>query len=71
MLIHDPLGSGRKRKASGYEYMRSRQEDVEGQLHEETRVNGGLLVLLEQGGEARSERTGRAVDAYEGGGTRA
>ena len=48
MLIHDPLGSGRKRKASGYEYLRSRQEEVEGQLHEETRVNGGLLDLLEQ-----------------------
>ncbi len=46
--VPDALGCGRKRKASGYEYLRSRQENVEGQLHEETRVKAGLLVLLEQ-----------------------
>jgi hypothetical protein len=45
-IVPDVLGSGRKRKASGYEYLRSRQESVEGQLHEEKRVNAGLLVLL-------------------------
>ncbi len=48
MLNPNPLESGRKRKASGYEYLRSRQEDVEGQLHEETRVKAGMLVLLEE-----------------------
>jgi hypothetical protein len=46
--VPDVLGCGRKRKASGYEYMRSRQESVEGQLHEEKREKAGLLVLLEQ-----------------------
>jgi chromosome segregation ATPase len=44
----DALGSGRKRNRSGYEYLRSWRENVEGQLHEETRVKAGLLVLLEQ-----------------------
>jgi hypothetical protein len=60
--VHDSLGSGRKRKAGGYEYLRSNWRNVEGQLHDETRVKVK---------EAQSERTRRAVDAYEGGGTRA
>ncbi len=47
-IVPDVLVSGRKRKASGYEYLRSRQENVEGLLHAETRVKAGLLVLLEQ-----------------------
>jgi hypothetical protein len=44
------LGSGRKRKASGYEILRSRQESVEAQLqlHEEKIENADLVVLLEQ-----------------------
>jgi chromosome segregation ATPase len=45
--VPDVLGRGIKRKASGYEYMRSRQESAEAELEVEKREKDVLLKLLE------------------------
>jgi hypothetical protein len=45
--VPDVLGRGIKHKASGYEYMRSRQESAEAELEVEKREKDALLKLLE------------------------
>ncbi len=44
----DVLARGRKRKASGYDYMRSRQESAEAELDVEKRGRNALSNLLEK-----------------------
>ncbi len=59
----DVLERGRKRKASGYDYMRSRQESVEVELDVEKREKRALSNLLEKAQRSVKRLTEQLTDA--------